>query len=182
MPLSEFSDQKTNRIFRVFDTDGDGVIERSDFDLAAGRAGEAFGLGPDSPAAQALQQANSHLWTVLAAADTDGDGRISLADSKDAATGLQADPAYAAALDALFDALVAIADGDGDGKLTQDEYIRLFAARAGVAEDHAGVAFRRIDTDGDGFVTAEEIKAAIREYHLNDDPESAGAWLLGSDA
>jgi Ca2+-binding EF-hand superfamily protein len=182
MPLSAFADQKATRIFKVFDTDGDGVAGQSDLDLAGSRAADAFGQDAGSPAVQSLTLANSGLWAVLAAADTDGDGRVSLADFKAALPGLQANPAFPAALNALFDALVQIADGNSDGKLTQDEYIRLFTSRAGLSTDEAGAAFRRLDGDSDGLVTAEEIKATIRDYHLNDDPGSSGAWLLGSPA
>jgi EF-hand domain len=55
-------------------------------------------------------------------------------------------------------------------KLTQDEYARMIACRMGVPEDQARAAFSRLDRDGDGLVTADEIAEAVRDYHFNDDP------------
>jgi Ca2+-binding EF-hand superfamily protein len=182
MTLSDFDEQKAESIFQVFDTDGDGVAGRSEIDLAADRAGKAFGHKPGSPAMQSLALANARLWELLAVADTDNNNEITLAEYKAALPKLVANPSFPAALNALFDALVQIADGDGDGKLTHDEYVRLFTARAGLSEDEADAAFNHIDSNGDGFVTAEELKATIREFYLNRDPASSGSWLLGAPA
>jgi Ca2+-binding EF-hand superfamily protein len=182
MALSDFDEQKAENSFQVFDTDGDGVAGRSEIDLAAERAGKAFGHKPGSPAMQSLAKANARLWQLLAVVDTDNDDQITLAEYKAALPSLVANPSFAAALNALFDALVQIADGDDDGKLTRDEYVRLFKVRAGLSEDEADAAFDRIDSNGDGFVTAEELKATIREYYLDHDPDSSGSWLLGVPA
>ncbi|MCY0939323.1 EF-hand domain-containing protein [Streptomyces sp. H34-S4] len=46
-------------------------------------------------------------------------------------------------------------------------------------EADAREVFRRLDQDGDGLITRDDLLEAIREYYFNDDPESAGSWLLG---
>jgi Ca2+-binding EF-hand superfamily protein len=182
MEVSEFLDRKLARRFRTYDTDGDGFIEREDFVQAAARMGEAFGHGPDSPARQRLADLTAQLWEHLStAADTDTDGRIGQAEYKAAfAAGLLETPAsfddgYRPFLDAIMD----IADTDGDGKLDVDEHVRWTGSLMGLPESDATEVFRRLDRDADGFITTRDLLEAIREYYFNDDPDSAGNWLLG---
>jgi Ca2+-binding EF-hand superfamily protein len=40
-------------------------------------------------------------------------------------------------------------------------------------------AFNRIDTDGDGTLSTQELVAAIRAYYIGTDPEAPGNWLFG---
>jgi Ca2+-binding EF-hand superfamily protein len=182
MEISEFLDQKLARRFRTYDFDSDGFIEQSDFQTAADRLGEDFGHKPDSPARQRVTGLCMQLWQHLAqAADTDHDGRISQDEYKAAfAAGLLETPAsfdqgYRPFLDAIMD----IADVDGDGKLTVDEQIRWTGALMNLPETDSREVFRRLDTDHDGYITTHDLLEAIREYYFNDDPDSAGSWLLG---
>lgn len=46
-------------------------------------------------------------------------------------------------------------------------------------EADAREVFRRLDQDGDGLITRDDLLEAIREYYFYDDPHSAGSWLLG---
>ncbi len=182
MTTSAFPDQKAARIFQAFDTDGDGFIEQGDFELAAARLGEEFGQKADSPAVQQLTQLHVQLWQQLAPLDTDQDGRVSLAEYQAASSATKAldDPAtLIQGYRPVFEAITQIADADGDGKLTQDEYARLSTSHLGLAEDQAREAFSRLDKDGDGLITIDEMVEALHDYHLNDAPDSAGSWLLG---
>jgi len=180
MAISAFDHQRAARAFHAFDSDGDGFIEKGDFDLIAARLGEAFGQEPGSPAMQRLARAHSGMWQLVAVADTDHDGRVSLAEFEQR-QGILTNPAAAMQVfTSLYDAVVQIADGDGDGKLDEDEYVRVIACRMGVPEDQARVAFGRLDSDGDHLITAADIVDAIRGYHFNDDPSSSASWLLGS--
>jgi Ca2+-binding EF-hand superfamily protein len=176
MALSAFREQKANRFFSAIDANGDGFIDQADVDQGVARFGEALGLAPGSSALQRLAQAYS---AVLALGATDHDGRIGLDDFKNVGPDVSENPAGIQAVRSLFDAMVQLVDGDGDGKLTKDEYARLFAIRLAVPEDHAHEAFSKLDTDGDGLVATDQIVEAVREYHFNDDPNSCGSWLLG---
>ncbi|MCR3748881.1 EF-hand domain-containing protein [Lentzea californiensis] len=182
MQTSEFLDRKLAGRFRTYDTDGDGFIEREDFVQAAARTGEAFGHRPESPARQRLADLCVQLWEHLAAAaDTDSDGRIGEAEYKAAfAAGLLATPAsFDDGYRPFPDAIMTIADTEDDGKLNADEYARWTGSLMNLPEADAREAFRRIDRNSEGLVTTDDVLEAVREYYLDDAPDSAGSWLLG---
>jgi Ca2+-binding EF-hand superfamily protein len=62
---------------------------------------------------------------------------------------------FTAARDAAFKQ----ADANGDGKLTQDEFV---AFEEGLRQNLTAARFKRLDTDGDGTVSAAELAAAPR--------------------
>jgi Ca2+-binding EF-hand superfamily protein len=128
---------------------------------------------------QQLRQAHADTWQQIAVADTDDDGRVSLAEYQTKPGVLASPDASVQVFKSLYDAVAQVADSDGDGKLTEDEYARMNACRMSVPEDQARAAFRRLDSDGDGLVTADEITESVRDYHFSDDPSSFGSWLLG---
>jgi hypothetical protein len=85
MEITAFLDRKLSHRFRTIDTDGDGFIERSDFEVPVTRVGAEFGHQPGSPALGELMRPSLQLWESLAAAaDGDHDGRISEAEYKGA--------------------------------------------------------------------------------------------------
>lgn len=179
---SAFLDRKLSRRFATYDTDGDGFIGRADFETSVARLGEAFGHGADSKPLARLRELSLGLWEHLArVADADKDGRISEAEYKSAfAAGLLETPEsfedeYVPFLDAIMD----IADADGDGKLTREEQVRWTGALMNLPEADAREVFGRLDYDADGAVERDELLEAIREFYFDDDPHSAGTWLLG---
>lgn len=182
MEISTFLDRKLSRRFTTYDSDHDGYIEREDFTLAAARMGEAFGHGPDSPARQHLERLCLELWHHLASvSDTDDDGRISEAEYKAAfAKGMLETPeSFDAGYRPFLDAIMTIADTDGDGKLDVDEEVRWTGSLMNLPEADAREVHRRLDTDGDGYITTDDLLEAIRGYYFNEDPDSEGSWLLG---
>ena len=62
------------------------------------------------------------------------------------------------------------ADADHDGRVSEAEWTAWWAAHPGKGPADPAKRFRRLDANGDGFVTAEEIDAvtAKRFAHLDD--------------
>ncbi|HEY3607722.1 MAG TPA: EF-hand domain-containing protein [Pseudonocardiaceae bacterium] len=182
MEISAFLDRKLARRFRTYDTDGDGFIERRDFVEAATRLAEEFGLVPESPVRQRLDALCLGLWEHLSTVtDTDDDGRIGPAEYKAAfAAGLLETPAsFDHGYRPFLDVIMEIADEDGDGRLVADEHVRWTGSLMSLPDADAREVFRRLDQDGDGFVTTDDLLAAIRDYYFDDTPDSTGSWLLG---
>ncbi|GAA4426623.1 EF-hand domain-containing protein [Actinokineospora soli] len=182
MEITDFLDRKLARRFTTYDDDRDGYVEREDFRTAAVRCAEEFGHGPDSPAHQRLLDLALGLWTHLAAAaDVDGDARISEAEYKKAfhAGLLVTEESFEQGYRPFLDALMAVADTDGDGKLSEDEHVRWTGALMHLPEADARAIHRRLDTDGDGLIGTEDLLTAIHDFYFDDDPAGPGSWLLG---
>ncbi|MEU8894859.1 EF-hand domain-containing protein [Nocardia sp. NPDC048505] len=182
MEISEFTARKLERRFQTFDFDGDGRIEREDFENSAQAVAAEFGHAPDSPAAQRLLHLSVQLWGRLASAgDVNIDRSVDLAEYKQAfAEGLLVtresfDQGYRPFLTAIMD----IADTDGDGRLNAEEHVRWTGALMHLPADDARAIHRRLDTDGDGFIGTDDLLRAIHDYYFDEDPEGAGSWLLG---
>ncbi|MGA5198741.1 EF-hand domain-containing protein [Streptomyces exfoliatus] len=182
MDISPFLQRKLARRFATFDTNHDGYIDHTDFASACDRLAVAFQLAPDAPALKHMRELSDGLWHHLSqAADTDADGRISLTEYQTAfAAGLLVTPAsFDAGYMPFLDALMNIADQDGDGKLTRDEQVRWSGALMGLPEADAREVFGRLDRDADGLISRDDMLQAIREFYFSEEPTSTGAWLLG---
>lgn len=182
MKITAFLDRRLTRRFEVYDRNRDGFVERSDFDLAAARLTSAFGLGLDDVRAKRFHEQLLGVWDHLAAVtDVNDDGRMSLTEYRTAfVRGLLGRPEafddiYVPYLDALMD----VADHDGDGYLGVDEHVRWSAALMNVPEADARAVHARLDHDGDGLIGTEDLLAALRAYYFSEDEDGPGAWLLG---
>lgn len=115
--------------------------------------------------------------------DLDGDGMLQEADYTRRARSFaqergwtEESPEYREQLDfTLSDwrTMQQAADGDGDGRVTRDEFVgfadRMLgdpAARERYADEDAALVFKAMDTDGDGRITAEEYQIYLRVYDL----------------
>ncbi|WP_434445270.1 EF-hand domain-containing protein [Lentzea sp. E54] len=182
MKTTAFLDRRLRRRFEIYDRNRDGYVERSDFDLASARLTSAFGLTADDLRAKRFHEQLLGVWGHLAAvADVNDDGRMSLAEYRTAfVRGLLGRPeAFDDVYVPYLDALLAVADHDGDGLLGVDEHVRWSRALMDVSEADAQAVHARLDHDGDGMIGAEDLLAALRAYYFSEDEDGPGAWLLG---
>ncbi|HEX8870661.1 MAG TPA: EF-hand domain-containing protein, partial [Lentzea sp.] len=152
MEITAFLDRKLARRFRTYDSDGDGFIGRDDFTQAGERTTKAFGLPCDDPKAVRFHAMLAGLWEQLhSVTDQDRHGRISLEEYKKAfANGLLETPeSFDDGYRPFLDAIMAIADEDGDGKLTLEEHITWTGALMNLSEgDARGIHDLLSDEDG----------------------------------
>lgn len=181
MQITAFLDRKLARRFRTYDADGDGFIDREDFTAAGLRTTRAFGLSDDDPKAMRFRDALEALWRQLSSATgTDHDGRISVDEYKQAfADGLLETPeSFDEGYGPLLDAGMAIADQDGDGRLTVEELVKWTGALMNLSEADARVIHDLL-SDDDGLLSVQSLLEAVREFYFSEDHRSAGNWLLG---
>jgi hypothetical protein len=60
--------------------------------------------------------------------------------------------------------------GTATTALNEEEYLRLMRSWYNAEESDALAAFRRLDLDGDGFLTHDELVASATAFYLSDDP------------
>jgi Ca2+-binding EF-hand superfamily protein len=170
-----------DRRFRLFDQDGNGVVNRADFALAAERICAALGLPPGAEHEREVHRAHQALWRTLCAAaglhqaaDLDRDRfAAAMADLTSSAA------AFDAALCPPVLAVLDAADADADGRLDDREAQRVVCA-LGVSSANAADVVARLDLDGDGLLSVDELLAAYKNSAMSDDPHIEGSMFIGT--
>jgi Ca2+-binding EF-hand superfamily protein len=177
--LSEFQKRKLTVAFHHLDTNGNGFLEKGDYERFVERFGQVQGFALDSPEYKAAYGQTMAAWDhVQRVADKEKDGRVSLEEYLESWDVTLSD-------EKLFDqlavgycrSLLDMWDRDGDGTLSGVEYAALLECY-GATEKAAREAFRRLDRDGNGYLSVEELTQSVREFY-GDDPDAPGNWTLG---
>lgn len=155
--------------FQMWDVNGNGVIERSDFEEEAYRIIKAFGESPDSPRGRAVKDAFIGMFEYQAKeAGVGPHGRLTeeqFISVNERLMFQQGDAGFSRVLRPTIRAIVDLCDVDGDGLVNSAEFVTWLKA-IGVDESEADNAFRQIDTSGDGQLSVEELLAAVRDFHF----------------
>ncbi|NYH54659.1 MULTISPECIES: EF-hand domain-containing protein [Nocardiopsis] len=161
--------------FRLWDNNGNGAIERSDFENEAN--GIISRLGAEGTAkGNALREAYLGMFDQLAAAAGSQrmtkDQFVRVAEQKIIGRG---DAGFAEIVQPTIQAIVDVLDVDGSGEISPSEMEKWFDA-IGLGGAEATRAFSELDTDGSGRLSTAELVAAVRDYHLgkNDIPLLGG--------
>ncbi|MDO0927213.1 EF-hand domain-containing protein [Streptomyces sp. TG1A-8] len=158
--------------FATFDQDGNGRIDRGDFNAAAKALLAEFAVPARSDRGQALYAGAEAFWQGMAGiADRDGDQRITREEFVTGAVKrLRDNPDRFAeiARPFLHAALVVASAHTGPGGGTAVRVSVTDAARAlrvfHVPEDAARTVAAALDADGDGAVGEPEVVAALARY------------------
>jgi Ca2+-binding EF-hand superfamily protein len=172
MSVATKASNRLEERFNLWDHNGNGVIERSDFEQEIQNILGRFGADPSGPGAAGLKAAYLGLFDRLArAAGTDQMSKEDFVRAAEAEIVSRGNAGFAEVLQPTIQAIMGIADTDGDGEISPVELERWFDA-IGLGAVQAREAFSQIDTDGDGSLSVGELVAAGRDYHLgkNDIP------------
>lgn len=185
--LSEFQRRKIMHRFELLDIDKNGTIEFVDFQRVVVGLAQARDYQPGDASYNQLLETNRDLWTALQKyADADDDGSITpeewLAYHTEAL--LQARdfreliPGFETTIEAFTSFIHHLLDADGDGKVTEEDYLELSRAQ-GIDDVESLRIFDGIDKDRDGTLTLDEVSDLVREFYLSDDPEAVGNAFFG---
>lgn len=178
--LSAFRRGKLAHQFRIYDTNNDGVLERTDLLRVADALAGARGFEPGSPAYDRLAAHYEELWAPLQRrAGGAVHARVTLDGYLAWHEELLADAAtYEKTLGAMAGLLFDLFDEDSDGLVHLAEYER-FARAHGIPGTPASW-FPRLDLDGDGRLARDEVHALIEQFYFSDDPHDPGNWFFGA--
>ncbi len=156
--LSELQKRKLTVLFHRHDQDGDGFLTKADYEGFANRVCELWGYAPGTAEYQAFYTQNVAVWDyVREVADKDKDDRVSLDE-------FLASYAITLSDEALIERNVVgyatsafqLGDRDRDGKISGAEFVGLLECY-GAAKEMAQEAFHRMDADGAGYLTADQM-------------------------
>ncbi|WP_327086153.1 EF-hand domain-containing protein [Nonomuraea sp. NBC_01738] len=172
----DLRNHKLDRAFDHIDVSGGGEIEREDLLGLGARILVGFGESPTSATGSRLVDGFDGIWTELAPAS---DARISREEFHAAMVsafveGDRFDPVFRPAVEAV----AALCDTDRDGQVGPGEF-RVMLNAFGTAYDDVDEAFDRLDQNGDGSLSVDELVEAARQYYTGDDPHARGNWLFG---
>ncbi|NUP02480.1 MAG: hypothetical protein HOW71_13890 [Nonomuraea sp.] len=146
------------RNFEDLDADGDGFLTRNDYVALAHLRLQKTGVRADTAEGEAVVEAFLNTWdTHVSALDADHDGQIGREEYVESFLALVRTGALEGVLRPMFRATFDLADHDGDGELTAEEFRTLWSR-----DDGLSAAFDRADADGDGRISFEEY-ARLRQ-------------------
>lgn len=161
-------EERLRRRFDMWDKDGNGTVDRSDWEGEAKRILDSLGVEQQSPKGQALTGAYLGMWSYLASQSGVGDGgSLSFDAFRQVAAQNVLDRGQQGFNDVVRPTIRAVADlcdADGDGQVGPDEF-KSWIKAVGADEATAGSAFEQIDTDGNGQLSVDELVEAVHKYH-----------------
>src|SRR5438045_1789536 len=155
--LTALQQRKLPNLFAVQDTNKDGYLDWSDYEAFHRQLMALRGVSPESSPSQDLLARLRRYWDGLTAlADPNGDQRISLKEwlayqDQLLGTGLRESVSKP-----IGEMVWQLLDGDGDGAVSAAEYTAIYTWR-GLDPQQAAANFQRLDRNGDGRLTVDEI-------------------------
>ncbi len=186
--LSDFQRRKLLHKFELLDIDQNGLIEYRDFQHVIEVLAEERGWTPQDPEFHRLMASNQGLWMAIQSfCDVNEDGSVTPDEWLEyhaqalhrAKEFNHLIPGFETTLGAFTAFIRELLDSDGDGLITQEDYLTL--GRAHNIEDEQSLAtFQMIDQNGDGTLTLDEVATLVRQFYLSDNPEEPGNEFFGA--
>ncbi|MEU5694415.1 EF-hand domain-containing protein [Actinosynnema sp. NPDC020468] len=169
---SDLQRKKIALVFDAMDVNGDGFLERKDFEALTDRWVALRGTGD----AKELREVLTSWWYALQmVSDQDGDRRVTRDEAQSVPDRLGAKVGLVmATARSIFDAV----DEDGDGQVTAAEYNRMIQAWTG-RRAFTDDVFRLLDLDGNGTLSKAEFSRHWVEFWTGDNPDAPGTHVFG---
>lgn len=167
--------------FSQLDLDHDQLITSTDLIDLGVRLLSGFSDNPASLTGKALIGSFQDLWEALVAhCHPDPLGRLTPAEQHRGMVGafIDTEGGYDRAFAPAADAVLKLADKDGDGALTLAQFTTLHSA-FGTAADQVEVSFRTLDPGGSGRVTLDDMTVAVRQFYTGQEDGLPGNALFG---
>ena len=175
--LTEFQEKKVKALFRFWDLDRDGRISSGDYDQVIRNYLEWATPEEGSPEHREIVDRYQGFWGQMQRFDADGDGVVSEAEYVAAIDAWMSDKqAFEAAMEANVEAYCQLNDRDKDGKISLEEFELTYRAH-NLDASAANAAFGKLDRNGDGFISKDELSESIVEMYYSEDPNAPGNWI-----
>lgn len=180
--LSPFQQRKLILSYYRWDTVKDGLVRASDFENFGQRVAANLGVDPSSEQYENILNGARGIWNAYwKSLDSDADGSVTL---QEVLTAMEMAFQMANLADNAEFAkqtnrqIIAALDANGNGEVSLKEYCA-FVGAMGVDEEDASKAFSKLDRNGNGVLSADEVALAWAYYIASDDPADPSNWFFG---
>ncbi|MSP13429.1 MAG: hypothetical protein EXR62_10805 [Chloroflexi bacterium] len=178
--LSEIRKRKIKRLIDSYDFDGNGYVEKGDFEQLFQRLATNLGLAPGSQEYHKMHGITMAGWDgVKEMADFNHDDKVTYEEYFQAVDAVTANRDIFARLAlGITDSSFSMQDTNGDGQISGEESIA-YTSSYNMTKADAATAFAHLDRNGDGFITRDEMLENVTDFFLSEDQNSPGNWLMG---
>ena len=175
--MTEVQRQKIIHFFHVLDNNGNGMLEKDDFELVGEAMSNIIGLDENSVVRLDLKL-RAHRLFVLILKDVGKEEAVLALDEwiKFFEEVVLAKPNDYINQSATY--VFSLFDQDMDGHIDEREYLDMFKAY-GLYMSVAKKAFDMLDLNGDGRISGGELVKAFEDYFLSSDDKAPGNWIFG---
>jgi Ca2+-binding EF-hand superfamily protein len=172
--------KKHRKMFRVYDADGNGFIEKVDFTIIFERVAAVMGLLPGAAEYEPLRKQFLFVWeNIRSLADANGDDKVSEEEWLRYSHRMSQSPVlYERDAGALSELMFNLFDADKDGRLTLDDFRRFFRAFR-IDEALAAGTWDKLGQKAPGFLTRAEGLVYAKQFYGSNDAADCGNYLLG---
>ena len=176
--------RKFSALFARCDRNGDGVLSEEDFRAQAQHIQQIFGWADDDRRTKRLFADRGELFhRLVSGADKDRSGTVSLPEflryfERQIVVFRAAGAASPWLLSSCRD-LIDLIDRDNSGSICAEEFAKLLSAQGSSAD--AATLFGKLDRNGDGRLTLDELLALSFEFMTSDDPQAPGNQFFCGD-
>lgn len=177
--MTDLQRAKLTHYFRLIDVDGDGYVTASDWAEVARNLASLRGLKQYTPEYDAIVAVMGTIWGRLVRRIAHPH-RASLEEwlaHEEANAVSCSEEEYESYVNTITRGVFRMLAGESR-RMTFDEYMDLVVS-FWVPPQQAIEAFRRMDTDGSGYLEETEFVDRVHEFHRSDDPDAPGNWLFG---
>jgi Ca2+-binding EF-hand superfamily protein len=173
--------QKMEHLFRSFDHNGNGYLEKRDLESMADRVASGHPAGRDAAKRDQLKSSFQTFWQAISPLDKDNDGRVSRDEFVNyfhqLAKDTKATPSQV--VSAISNALFLSADSDGNGSISPEEFKTICKAYK-VSDENIKKAFDMHARTNKSQLSRSEWDALVKEMFYSTDANSGGSLLLMS--
>jgi Ca2+-binding EF-hand superfamily protein len=178
--LTELQQRKFTKLFSIYDANNNGLLTKGDFENIVQKLAELRVWKQDSPEYKSLFDKYILYWQHIGnASDKNRDDTVTLEEwFAYHEKLLSAKDSYEEQVGKLAALVCDVFDTDNDGELNIKEFEQIFVVY-NPPRVFVPYIFPRLDLNGDGLLSKQEVLQLLYELHFSDDPEAPGNLLFG---